>query len=174
MIAIHSFWRTGTEAIFDIRVTDTEAASKRNKDPDKVLRQQEEEKKRKYLNHCQQAHKHFTPLVYSVDGLEGKEATAMRKQLASNLSQPRWQQNFREPGTRATSNVVRKEQPPGVKMTFTTASDLLTNKSFEKITHLVVKFVVAKEMYAAHPSGSDLCMCKCKFISLSWWRRKKK
>jgi len=57
-------------------VTDTEAASHRNKDPAKVLRQQEEEKKRKYLIPCQQAHKHFTPLVYSVDGLEGKEAAA--------------------------------------------------------------------------------------------------
>ena len=64
----------------------TEAASYRNKDPAKVLRQQEEEKKRKYLIPCQQAHKHFTPLVYSVDGLEGKEAAAMRKQLASRLS----------------------------------------------------------------------------------------
>ena len=64
-------------------LTDTEAVSHRNKDPAKVLRQQEEAKKRKYLIPCQQAHKHFTPLIYSVDGLEGKEATAMRKQLAS-------------------------------------------------------------------------------------------
>mmetsp|Transcript_13622 Transcript_13622/g.28127 ORF Transcript_13622/g.28127 Transcript_13622/m.28127 type:complete len:216 (+) Transcript_13622:278-925(+) len=85
-LSVNSFWRTGTQAIFDIRVTDTEAASHRNKDPAKVLRQQEEEKKRKYLIPCQQAHKHFTPLVYSVDGLEGKEAAAMRKQLASRLS----------------------------------------------------------------------------------------
>ena len=57
--------------------TDTETVSHRNKDPAKVLRQQEEAKKRKYLIPCQQAHKHFTPLVYSVDGLEGKEETAM-------------------------------------------------------------------------------------------------
>ncbi len=131
-LAIHSFWRTGTEAIFDIRVTDTEAASKRNKDPDKVLRQQEEEKKRKYLNHCQQAHKHFTPLVYSVDGLEGKEATAMRKQLASKLS-AKWKRKYSQVCgfirsrlaialVRATSQCLRGTRDPTKR--YTTAEDI--------------------------------------------------
>jgi len=67
-------------------LTDTEAASHRNKGPAKLLRKEEEEKKRKYQIPFQQAYKHFTPLVYSVDGLEGKEAAVMRKQLASRLS----------------------------------------------------------------------------------------
>ncbi len=57
-LSVYSFWRTGTQAIFDIRVTDTETASHRNNDQAKVRRQQEKEKKKKYLIPCQQAHKH--------------------------------------------------------------------------------------------------------------------
>lgn len=83
-VSAHGFWSRGTTAIFDIRVTDTDAAaSNRHLDPLKVLRRQEREKKDKYQEACLQAHQHFTPLVFSVDGLEGKEAMAARKRLAS-------------------------------------------------------------------------------------------
>jgi hypothetical protein len=47
--AVHGFWRRGTTAIFDIRVTDTEAPSNRNQDPHKVLARHEKEKKDKYV-----------------------------------------------------------------------------------------------------------------------------
>ena len=85
-IGVYGFWRRGTTAIFDVRVTDTDAATNRGTDPVKVLRQQEKEKKDKYLNACQEAHLGFTPLVYSVDGMEGAEASAARKHLASKLA----------------------------------------------------------------------------------------
>ena len=85
-IGVYGFWRRGTTAIFDVRVTDTDAATNRGSDPDKVLRRQEDEKKTKYLALCREAQLSFTPLVYSVDGMEGAEATAARKHLASKLA----------------------------------------------------------------------------------------
>ena len=52
-----------------------------------VLKDQEQqEKKDKYQDHHHQAHQHFAPLVYSIDGMEDKEAIAASKQLASKLA----------------------------------------------------------------------------------------
>jgi len=69
-----AFWQRGRDCIFDVRITDTEAHSHRNKDPAKVLELQEKEKKDKYLQTGHELRKDFTPLVYSVDGMAGKEA----------------------------------------------------------------------------------------------------
>ena len=73
-------------AIFDVRITDTDAASTRHIDPAKVLRRHEKEKKDKYGDVCRDAHLNFTPLVFSVDGMECTEATAARKHLAARLA----------------------------------------------------------------------------------------
>ncbi len=86
-ISANHFWRNGTTAIFDIRVTDTDGPSYRDKDPAKVLKKQEDEKKGKYLDACREAQLHFTPMVFSIDGMEGKEAEAARKRLASKLAE---------------------------------------------------------------------------------------
>ena len=51
-VAVHGFWRRGTTAIFDIRITDTDAPSNRNQDPVKVLAAHEKMKKAKYLEAC--------------------------------------------------------------------------------------------------------------------------
>ena len=69
-----------------MQVTDTDAATNRGRNPDKVLRPHEEEMKTKYLNACQEAQLRCTPLVYAVDGMEGAEASAARKHLASKLA----------------------------------------------------------------------------------------
>ena len=92
-VSVHGFWSRGTTAIFDIRVTDTDSASYRSTAPSKVLKRQEGEKKDKYGEACLAAHQHFTPLVYSVDGMEGGEAIAARKQLASRLA-VKWNRNY--------------------------------------------------------------------------------
>jgi hypothetical protein len=70
-VATHGLWRRGTFlAIFDIRVTDTDApASNRGLDPAKILKKHEKEKQAKYLEACLARRYHFTPLVFSVDGL---------------------------------------------------------------------------------------------------------
>jgi hypothetical protein len=51
-VAVHGFWTRGTTAIFDVRVTDTDAPSHRNTAPEKVLQQHEKEKKDKYGALC--------------------------------------------------------------------------------------------------------------------------
>ncbi len=57
-----------------MRITDTECRSNRNKDIDKVLAAHEKEKKDKYLRKCQEERMDFTLMVYSVDGISGREA----------------------------------------------------------------------------------------------------
>ena len=65
-IACHGFWTRGTTAIFDVRVTDTDAPSNRNSAPAKVLLRHEKEKKDKYGALCIARRRTFTPLVFSV------------------------------------------------------------------------------------------------------------
>jgi len=70
----HGFWQRGQTAIFDVQITDTQSRSYRNKDYQNVLAQQEREKKNLYLRPCLEMRKDFTPLVYSVNGIAGREA----------------------------------------------------------------------------------------------------
>jgi hypothetical protein len=77
-IAVHGFWTRGSTAIFDVRVTDTDAPSNRNTAPQKVLqRHHEKEKKDKYGALCIARRRTFTPLVFSVDGMQGVEPPAL-------------------------------------------------------------------------------------------------
>ena len=46
----------------------------------------EKTKKDKYLKACLDRRRHFSPLVYSVDGLAGKETRAAERRLASLLA----------------------------------------------------------------------------------------
>jgi hypothetical protein len=94
-IAAPGYWRRGTTTIFDVRVTDTDAPSYRGTDPQKVLHRHEKEKKAKYNALCAAHRRHFTPLVFSVDGLQGTEATAASKRLASRLA-AKWHQSYSE------------------------------------------------------------------------------
>jgi hypothetical protein len=91
--AVHGFWRRGTTAIFDVRITDTDTPSYRTRDPVKVLKKQEEEKKKKYNELCLARRRTFTPLVFSVDGMRGPEAAAASKRLAALLAS-KWKQTY--------------------------------------------------------------------------------
>ena len=62
-ILAHSFWSRGVEAIFDVRITDTDAASNCHKDSQKVLSRHESEKKKHYSDAYVETNWHFTPLV---------------------------------------------------------------------------------------------------------------
>ncbi len=94
-VAAHGFWKKGTTAIFDIRVTDTDAASYRKTEPKSVLKRHEREKKAKYNDLCLARHRHFTPLVFSVDGMLGTEAIAATKRLAAHLAS-KWKRTYSE------------------------------------------------------------------------------
>jgi hypothetical protein len=86
-VSAHGFWQRGRTAIFDVRITDTQSCSYRSKDYQKELAQQENEKKNQYLRPCLEMGKDVTPLVYSVDGIAGREAKNAEKRLAYHLSE---------------------------------------------------------------------------------------
>ena len=92
-ISCYGFFTRGKDCLFDIRITNTDARSYRNKCPSKVIADQEKEKKDKYLDTCHELRKDFVPLVYSVDGMAGKEARAAEKRLASALAK-KWKRPY--------------------------------------------------------------------------------
>jgi len=94
-VAVKGFWRRGATTIFDVRITDTDAPSNRNQDVQKILLRHENEKKKRYLQPCLDARRHFTPLVFSVDGMMGTEAAAASKRLSSTLSK-KWKREYSE------------------------------------------------------------------------------
>jgi hypothetical protein len=94
-VAAHGFWKKATTAIFDIRITDTDAATARSQAPAKILARHEKEKKDKYLASCLERRRHFTPLVFSVDGLRGTEAGTAEKRVSSLLAE-KWKRNYSE------------------------------------------------------------------------------
>ena len=94
-VAVHGFWKRGATAIFDIRVTDTDAPTYRDQDPRKVLAKHERDKKEQYAASCLARRRHFTPLVFSVDSLRGAEAEAATKRLASRLA-AKWKRTYSE------------------------------------------------------------------------------
>ena len=92
---IRGFWKHGRECIFDIRITNTESRSHRNKDPLKCLAAQEKTKKGKYETACHEQRKDFTPLVYSIDGMAGPATRAAERRMASRLAW-KWKREYSE------------------------------------------------------------------------------
>ncbi len=76
----HGFWERGQRTIFDMRITDRDAQSYQKKEFAKVLEQHEKEKKDKYLQNCLEMRKDFTPIVYSVDGIAGRDCSKCREE----------------------------------------------------------------------------------------------
>ena len=74
-----------------MRVMSTDAKTHTVKTPEKCLQAAERGKKRIYLKACIQQRRHFSPVVSSVDGFLGVEATTTLKRLASRLSTKWWQ-----------------------------------------------------------------------------------
>jgi hypothetical protein len=92
-LTVHGFWTRGQTAIFDVCITDQ--PSNWNTDPSKVLLRHKKEKKTKYGELCIAKCRTFTPLVFSIDGLLGKEATAALKRLATSLA-AKWKRSYSE------------------------------------------------------------------------------
>jgi hypothetical protein len=78
-VGCFGFWADGCETIFDLRVTDTDDKSYLPIEVSKDLACQENEKKGEYLNSCHEMRKDFKPMVYSVDGVAGREAQSAEK-----------------------------------------------------------------------------------------------
>ena len=83
---VHGFWERGHMCVFDMRITDTECRTTRNLSPIKALARHEKEKKKKYMEPCRLRRRHFTPMVYSVDGMAVPEARAAERRLGAILA----------------------------------------------------------------------------------------
>ena len=92
---IRNFYTRGKGCIFDIRITNTECRTHRNKQPLKCLAGQEKAKKDKYEAACHEQRKDFSPLVYSIDGMAGPMTRAAEKRMASRLAW-KWHRQYAE------------------------------------------------------------------------------
>jgi len=82
-LGVRGVWIPQVEALFDVRVADTDAASNVICSVSAVLATAEEEKKRKYLSAAElYAPSLFFPFVVSVDGALGHEALMILQCLA--------------------------------------------------------------------------------------------
>ena len=78
-------WQPQPEALFDIRVVDTDAQSYSYRTVSAVLVAAEKEKKRKYAQAALARHASFSPFVPSVDGLMAREARFVVQHFADKL-----------------------------------------------------------------------------------------
>ena len=81
-LCVRGVWLPQSEALFDVRIVDTDAQSYLGQTPTSVLLSAEKEKKRKYSAAATDRRAHFTPLYFSVDA----EAAMFLKRLAHCLS----------------------------------------------------------------------------------------
>ena len=84
-LAVRGVWVPQEEALFDIRVIDTDAKSYRTLSPIDVLAHAEKEKKLKYGVSCVERRAIFTPLCISVDGLFGVETEHFVRRVRSKF-----------------------------------------------------------------------------------------
>ena len=90
---VRSLWKSGSDCVIDVRVTDLDAPSYASRDPAKVLASQEQQKKKKYLEDCLQQRHSFSPIVILANGLLGFEAKNRLKQLA-RLLVTKWERPY--------------------------------------------------------------------------------
>ena len=93
-LGVRGVWQPQTEALFDVRVVDTDAQSYAHRTVSAVLSTAEKEKKRKYTHAAQARHASFSPFVVSVDGVMAWEAR-FTVPFADRLS-TRWSKPYSE------------------------------------------------------------------------------
>jgi len=92
-LCVSGVWQPQTEALFDIRVIDTDAQSYSTRTPLAVLCSAEAEKKHKYSQACHDCCATFTPLCVSVDGVFGPEMEFFVKRLSDFLA-AKWESPY--------------------------------------------------------------------------------
>jgi len=92
-LCVCGVWQPQTEALFDIRVVNTDARSYSARTPIAVLCLAEAEKKHKYLQACHDRRATFTPLCVSVDGVLGPETEFFAKRLSDFLA-AKWESPY--------------------------------------------------------------------------------
>ena len=91
-LGVRGIWQPQAEALFDIRVIDTDAQSHAHRSVNGVLAT-EKEKKRKYTQAAQARHASFSPFVLTVDGLMAREARFVVQWITRTLS-TKWSKSY--------------------------------------------------------------------------------
>ena len=87
-IKANGFYRRGQTAFFDVRIVHVNAESYKEKETKTIFSQNENEKKRTYLERVLNIeHGTFTPLIFGTNGGYGKEAGDFLKILANKISE---------------------------------------------------------------------------------------
>ena len=77
-------------------MVDRDAPSRPNyMDSEKILESCARVKRLKYLQPCAERRSSFTPLIYSVDGMTGRETQAFEKRIAHLLAE-KWERHYSE------------------------------------------------------------------------------
>ena len=92
-LGVRGVWSSQTEALFDIRIIDTDAPSYKHRTPEAVLESAAKEKKRIYQKAVEDRRGQFTPFVVSVDGLMHREAKHLMKRIAASLAK-KWEKSY--------------------------------------------------------------------------------
>ena len=93
---VHGLWKRGEQAVLDTQVVDCDAPSRRNyMNSAKIFEACARVKKLKYLQPCAKRRRSFTSLIYSVDGIAGREAQAFEKRVAHLLAD-KWERHYSE------------------------------------------------------------------------------
>ena len=85
-LLVRGLWQRGTHCVIDVRVTNINGKSQRHLVPAKVLAKHEREKKAKHLEACLDQRRHFSPFVFSTDGVIGQEAKTLLKRVSALLA----------------------------------------------------------------------------------------
>ena len=86
-VRARGFWREGQNAFFDVRTTNADCESQKDKTIKAVLRHHEQEKKNEYNARVMEIEQGtFTPIVVTVKGVMGQEAIRYHKALAEKIA----------------------------------------------------------------------------------------
>ena len=92
-VGIRGVWQPQVEALFDVKVVDTDAPSHRTRSSEAILESGAKEKKRVYEQAVVERRGNFTPIVLSVDGLLHREAKHFLKRMVANLAH-KWEKPY--------------------------------------------------------------------------------
>lgn len=138
-VLLRNLFERGTDCIIDVRIVDLNAASYRSRDPLKVMKGLEREKKKHYLKACKAQRRHFAPFVVSTCGLLAPEAKAVCNAIAEKLAD-KWQQpksvvrsyisaRLSITLARACHMCLRGSRTPASKMSFPTSLGAFSGSS---------------------------------------------
>ena len=119
-----------TDCILDVRVTNLDAATYFNRDPDKVLLLQEKQKRTKYSKACTEQRRDLSPFVVSTDEMIGKSVKKILRSLAQILAE-KWDSPYSNVCgfvnsrmgisiARATNRCIRGARTPSCRMSIPT------------------------------------------------------